>query len=92
MANRSIWKYKLEVADSQVISLPKESKILSLLTQYDHPVIYVEVNKDEKETEDYSFECYGTGHIIRHDDSYTYLGSITMLNDSFVYHVFYKKL
>lgn len=92
MANRSIYKYPIDINDTQTLTLPKGSEILSVINQYDNACIYAIVDTETKETEEYSLECYGTGHTIRHDSSYKFLGTVAMLGGNFVYHVFYKKM
>lgn len=92
MANRSIYKYKIDIDDTQTLTLPKGAEILSVINQFDDACIYAIVDTDTTETEEYSLQCYGTGHTIRHDDSYKFLGTVAMLGGNFIYHVFYKKL
>ena len=92
MAVRKIWKYAIKVEDSQTLTLPKGSQILSVITQNCRAVVYAIVDTETKETEEYAVEIYGTGNEpIRHDDSYTFLGTIQGAEGVGVCHVFYKK-
>lgn len=92
MANRSIYKYPISIDDTQTLTLPKGAEILSVINQYETPCIYAMVDTETKETEEYAIEGYGTGHSIRHDDSYKFLGTVAMMDGNFIYHLFYKKI
>ena len=92
MANRSIYKYKIDITDKQILTLPKGAKILSVINQFNVACIYAMVDTETTETEKYSLQCYGTGHPIRHDDSYKFLGTVAMLDGNFIYHLFFLPL
>ena len=92
MANRRIYKYEIDISDTQTLTLPKGAEILSVINQSESVCIYALVDTETTETEEYSLQCYGTGHTIRHDDSYRFLGTVVMLSGRFVLHVFYKKI
>lgn len=89
---RSVYKYPIEIDDTQTLILPRGAEILSVINQFEEVCIYALVDTETDETEKYSLQCYGTGHTIRHDSSYKFLGTVSMHSGHFVLHVFYKKL
>ncbi len=92
MANRSIYRYKIDIANTQTLTLPKGAEILSVINHFGDVCIYAIVDTETTEREEYALQCYSTGYTIRHDDSYKFLGTVVMLDGNFIYHVFYKKL
>lgn len=92
MGRRSIYKYTIDEVGTQTLTLPAGSKILSVINQRDVIRIYAMVDPRTERTEKYSIEIYGTGHTIRHDDTYKFLGTVVLYDGEIVFHVFYKKL
>ena len=83
---KTIWKYQLEVTDTQEISIPCNSKILSVQTQRNKPVMWVLIDPDtEKFTK--KFRIYGTDHPIETNDL-IYIGTFQLDEGSFIGHVF----
>jgi hypothetical protein len=89
---KKIFKYGGEVKDTFRLSLPKGAEVLSAISQYDKPFVYAMVDPDVSETEDFIFEMYGTGHEIRHDDKFSFLGTIPLYGGQIIFHLFYKKI
>ena len=87
-----IFKYPLQITDQQRIELPHNSKILSIETQNDNPVLYALVDDEKIKTETYSFIIHGTGHPAEDVGEYEFLGTLKMFNGSGMFHVFYKLL
>lgn len=92
MGRRCIYKYTLENVDTQTLTLPAGSEILSVINQHENVCLYACVDPMTAEIERYSIQIYGTGHNIRHDDTYRFLGTVAMFDGDFILHVFYKKL
>ena len=82
----TIWKYTLEVTDTQNIPMPKGSKILSVQAQENRPCIWALVNPN-KELEPRRFEMYSTGHPLTFD-SRDYLGTFQLDQEALVFHLF----
>ena len=90
---KKIYKYVLKPVDFQNLKLPKESKIISVIEQYDEMVLYAIVDTDTSETELYDIAVKGTGHPFPEKlDTYTFLGSVKLMGGSLVFHIFYKKV
>lgn len=88
---KQIFKYPIEITDSQEISMPIGSEILCVKVQYGKPVIYALVEKGFDEKEKVPIGVFGTGHDIEEDECLgrnTYLGTFLLSNDSLVFHVF----
>ncbi len=86
---KTIYKYPLEITDTQVIKLPCKHKILSVQEQNTKLTMWVLVdsNSDEK---DVTIEIYGTGNPILTD--FKRLTFIDTVQDfrGLVWHVFIK--
>lgn len=81
-----IFKFLLEIADSQVIKVPQSSKLLCLQTQNDVPCIWAMV-KPEAPLVNVTIEMYGTGHPIPDGDR-TYLSTFQVKDGLYVFHCF----
>jgi len=86
MENKVIWKYSLPVKEYHLIKMPFGAKILSFQLQYGNPTIWVLV-EPTKEIVERRFKLVGTGHDIVEGGT-TYIGTIKMLDDKLVYHLF----
>ena len=89
---KSIFKYTLEVTDFQKLSLPVDSKILSVAEQNMQIVLYALVDTDSDVLDDYLIIIHGTGHPANYVDNQVFLGTVKMANGSLMFHVFYRKL
>ena len=90
---KKIYKYTLKTVDFQNLELPKGSKIISVIELYDGIVLYAIVDTDTSETELYDIAIKGTGHPFPEKlDTYTFLGSVKLMNGQLIFHVFYKKV
>lgn len=88
MEKTVIWKYKLEISDDHVLTIPAHAKILYLAVQNNVPCLWVQVNPYNKGVKRH-FITYGTGHGIEaeEDDVLIYVGTY-QLSNGFVGHVF----
>ena len=85
---KTIWKYKLEVEDKQIISVPMGFTILKVGMQFGYPFLLVEVDDENKKVEVEIF-IFGTGHPI--NVSYLkYIGTFFVDEGYLVFHVFYS--
>jgi len=82
-----IWKYTLNMLDQQRISMPKNSKILTVQTQNDIPQIWVLVDQTEELTEVRTIGIHGTGNPIP-DNPGIYIGTFQIHYGQLVFHVF----
>ena len=84
---KTIWKYTLEITDSQGIEMPKYAKILSVGNQHESLCLWVEV-EPLMPKEGRRIVIIGTGHdmpsMLIH-----YIGSVVI--NQFVWHVYEAK-
>ncbi len=86
---KKIFKYELQVTDSQTITMPKGAQIISAQVQNNKPVLWDIV--DEFAKDDYTIiNMVGTGHEIKFDHGYTFLSTIQLHGGMLVFHIFYK--
>lgn len=87
---KRIFKFPLQVADLQKVSLPKDSIFLTVQVQRGIPCLWALVDTD-KETEDRFIRIIGTGHSVP-ENVLRYIGTFQALeNNWFVGHVFEMK-
>jgi len=83
---KRIWKYPLRVTDSQTITIPKGSEILSVQEQAGNPTLWVLVDDRLVTYSRRTFRIYGTGHALPEDPG-KFIGTV-QLNNARVWHVF----
>jgi hypothetical protein len=90
--SKVIWKYPLEVRDSNVIEMPYDAKILCVQTQNNIPCIWAIVNKDAY-LENRFFRIVGTGQPFQKEFLVyrNYIGTFQLDNGSLVFHLFEDK-
>lgn len=82
----TIWKFTLEITDSQRVEMPVKARVLTVQLQGGQPRLWAIVNLDEAPlTEMRTFEIHGTGNPIS-DGARTYIA--TLQQPPFVWHVF----
>jgi len=82
---KPIWKFALEVADEQTLTLPIGAKPLCVHLQRGTPCVWFEVNP-EIATEEAKIYTVGTGHWP--PGNAQYIGSYQHLEGYFVGHVY----
>ena len=83
---KTIWKYKLEVVDNQIIPMPKDAQILTVQTQNGTPNIWALVEPGNI-IENRAFVIRGTGHEFGLID-YKYIGTFQISGGQLVFHLF----
>lgn len=89
-----IYKYLLAITDDQIISIPKDSTVLSVICQNNQLVVYVVIDTDNIESNElYKFKIIGTGNPIVAKDflTYRFLNTVSMADGNLIWHVFYRK-
>lgn len=86
---RTIYKYNLQIFDTQYIQLPKEAKILCVQTQNDKPQLWAEVDTTKPPAEMRMIEIFGTGNPMSEEigQSRIYISTF-QLQDGLVFHVY----
>lgn len=82
----TIWKYKLNITDRQVIMMPVGAKILAVQVQHGEPCLWARIhpNREEKKR---LIKIYGTGNNELMDED-RYIGTFQMADGDFIWHVF----
>ena len=83
-----IWKYRLEITDTQVLKVPCDSRFLTLQMQGNTPCIWVQVPVSSDSVnllEEITINIYGTGHDMPEHPG-VYLG--TFQKGAFVGHAY----
>ena len=88
----TIWKYKLELTDKQLIAVPKPAIFLSAQNQYETLKLYYMVDSDNNcpaKASKFMIYIVGTGNPLP-DFSIktTYLGTVSMRGGSLVWHIY----
>ena len=87
---KTIWKYKLEITDYQMISLPINAKIISTgIDPIGDLCIWAEVDSDQKNLLGVNVAIIGTGNPFPHGvgDEYKFLGSV-LYRETLMWHVY----
>ena len=89
-----IYKYKLEVTDFQIINLPKDAEILSVMSQpptygemIDSLYMWVKLN-DENPLVPRRIRVFGTGNPMNYEHTLRFIGTVSMNSNSLIWHVF----
>lgn len=83
---RTFYKYPLQVADEQIISLPKGAQLLTVQVQNSWPYLWALVDTSQSNEERKILIC-GTGHKMTNVIT-QYIATFQMENGSLVFHVF----
>jgi hypothetical protein len=88
--NKAIYKYPIQVTDTQSIHLPLGSEILTIQTENNEPHLWALVDPSEKDTEGVIIEIFGTGHPIGYDMgvSREYISTFQLHKGIVVFHAF----
>lgn len=86
---KTIYKYKLDITEKQVISLPRNYEILKINTLNDIPYLWALVDPTADEV-NVTIYTYGTGDVISDNWNLIYLETydITLDNYNLVFHTF----
>ena len=82
-----IWKYPLEVADGQNLSLPTGAKILTVQMQGGTPCLWALVDEDMPTTETRAIAIYGTGNPMPTEPG-AYIATFRLHGSSLLFHAF----
>lgn len=85
---KTIWKYPIEITDTQKITVPGIRRFMNLLVNNGVPCLYYLVDT-RSEHRDVTICIYGTGSPIE-GVAGEYLGSFNQSGFSLVWHVFQK--
>lgn len=84
----TVYKYKLEATDRQIIKMPKYAEMLCVQIQDGEPHLWARV-ATENPVVDVEIHVYGTGHEIN-EPFLSYIGTFQLRQGALVFHVFYN--
>lgn len=85
---RTIYKFGLDLTDTQIIQMPKGAKALSVQMQFGNPALWVELDP-EADIEDRVVIIHGTGHDLwTAANASNFVGTIQTDGGRLVFHVF----
>lgn len=86
---RTIWKFALEMVDSQKISMPRDARILSAQIQGGTGTLclWAEVIPGRAQRLR-TIEIHGTGHDLADDAELQFIGTVQLYEGGLVFHVF----
>ena len=90
---KAVYKYSLPISDNFSLAMPKGAEILTVQTQHNSPNLWALVDPTFDELEMRYFFSRGTGHPIDISENVklNYIGTIQMLSNNFVWHLFEMK-
>uniref|UniRef100_A0A6M3LQ43 Putative portal protein n=1 Tax=viral metagenome TaxID=1070528 RepID=A0A6M3LQ43_9ZZZZ len=83
----TIWKFPIDLIDSQFVPMPKGAKILTCQLQGNAIQIWAKVSPDNQLTAR-EIRIYGTGHNIDEELSLRYISTFQSGGGTFIFHVF----
>ena len=83
-----ILKYPLKLADRQTITLPANTRILSVENQRGSVVMYALVDCEATDMRVYTIKMIGTGHYADSVVNSPFIGTVNLENGSLMFHVF----
>lgn len=89
---KTIHKKQLQVMDEQIVLLPVNSVILSVANQKGNISLWYLLDKETKELGQRKILIRGTGHNIEMIKSTVFIGTILLMDDDLVFHVFEELL
>ena len=88
-----IYKYPIEITDLQILKLPVDSEIISIVNIGEKPYVYAIVEASKESVIQHEIICYGTGHNLKPDFYESkFLGTVVFSGGRLVFHFFHRKL
>lgn len=84
---KKIFKYPVNITDSQNVVMPAGAEILTVQIQGRTPVLWALVDESGLPTQR-RIEVHGTGNAIQNSTGLTYIGTIQTHEGQFVWHYF----
>lgn len=81
-----IWKYQIEITDTQTIDMPKGAQVLAVQVQHGVPCVWALVDP-EATAQPLDIHVLGTGHPVP-DGIGRHLGTFQVSDGALVFHVF----
>lgn len=86
MVSRTIWKFPLRIADTQLVPIPSGARLLHVGIQGGQVCLWAEVSPDSPII-DWTVRIYGTGHPIE-PNSGRHVGTFMLNGGAIVFHAY----
>lgn len=86
--SKTIYKYPLEVTDTQQIPIPDTAEILSCQIQDGKPCLWVLLDISHAITDTRTIKIYGTGNPYDTSLSQRFIDTFQLYSGSLIFHVF----
>ena len=86
--NATIWKFKLQPHDSQILHIKGLIKVLSVAEQYGGIVLYALIDPSHETPTKVPIYVVGTGHDFEWDLARRFLGTVLLMGGRLMFHVF----
>lgn len=83
----TIYKYPIEITDTQKVELPLGAEILTAQMQGENLCLWAKVDEFYTGMEERTIEVFGTGHAMS-DNARRYIGTTQMHGGELIWHVF----
>lgn len=87
METLAVWKFPLEIADSQTVTMPRASSIISAQAQGDVPTLWALVIPDAPKVKRL-IRIIGTGHEFWAGEPIKFIGTVQTHGGKLVWHIF----
>lgn len=84
---QAIWKFQIQIKDTQTVTMPYGAKILCVQLQNGVPCLWALCLVKEQPWAR-TIDIFGTGHLINDMYTRTYIGTVQMEGGALVWHVF----
>jgi hypothetical protein len=86
----TIWKFPIEIAGANTVSMPIGAVILCVQMQRDYPCLWALVDPTAA-TEPRRFVWVGTGQVLSDPLLSRYIGTVQIMNGRLVFHLFEER-
>lgn len=87
---KKIYKHRLKGLEEELIILPKGAEILSVNNQFEHLVIWVLFDTNERDDELRKIVTYRTGQEITDSENLNFIDTVLFDQGNLVIHIFEK--
>lgn len=84
---KAVWKYAVDPLDQTVIDMPRGAEVLKAGLQNGALTLWAMVDPDARLVP-HKFAIAGTGHPREDLDDADYVGTVLLLQDTLVFHIF----
>lgn len=84
---RAIWKFNLQMLQTQVVEMPDRAELLSVRVQHDELMVWALVDPEARKVER-PFMLYATGEPLPDGPMGVFVGTVMFQGGDYVFHVY----